>query len=80
MTLTLELKPETEATLRAAAQRRGVELPTLLDELAAEMEAEALLDEQDAQEARERLANPDPRPYRTLADLRAHIDAQRQGA
>lgn len=81
MTLTLDVRPETEAALSREAQARGLSLPALLDYaadlLAREAEEEAAQDKADAEEAAHILATSDPSQRRTLADLRAHIEAQR---
>ncbi len=77
MTLTIDLPAEREAQLRAEAQERGLSpeetAGALLADLLAEREAE---DAEDWETALYRINNPDPRPNKTLDDLRAHIEAQ----
>jgi hypothetical protein len=77
MTLTIDLPAEREAQLRAEAQERGLSpeetAGALLADLLAEREAE---DAEDLETLRYRRENPDPRPRKTLDDLRAHIAAQ----
>jgi hypothetical protein len=76
MTLTIEVAPDRQAVLQEEAARRGLSAEQLAGEMLDDSLQDLLQDAEDIEEARYRLANPDPRPNRTLADLRAHIEGQ----
>lgn len=78
MTLQLDLSPELERRLKAEAQANG-QTPAqwLLDLAEWELEQREAEDAEDLATLRYRRANPDPRPNKTLDDLRRHIEAQR---
>jgi predicted transcriptional regulator len=78
MSLLLELSPELENRLEAvAAASEQTPAQWLLDLAAWELAQREAEDAEDLATLRARRANPDPRPNRTLADLRAHTEAQK---
>ncbi len=79
MTLTIEVEPELEARLREVATQHDMTVEAVAADVVAgfltDWEAEL---EADAQAIQHRLDHPDPRPHKTLADFRAHLDKQRE--
>ncbi len=73
MTLTIELSPEKEQALQAAAASQGVALPQLVDTLLEEALRDFEQDKADGEEAMQILANSDPKERRTLDELRQAI-------
>jgi hypothetical protein len=79
MTLTIDLPPELESRLKAEAEAHD-QTPAqwLLDLAAWELEMREAEDAEDLETLRYRRENPDPRPNKTMDDLRAHIAAQNE--
>jgi hypothetical protein len=78
MTLTLDLPPELESQLKAEAEASDQTPAQWLVDLAAqELAQREIEDAEDWKTAIHRINNPDPRPNKTLDDLRAHIEVQR---
>ncbi len=75
MTLTIEVTPDVEARLLELAAQQGMAVEAVAADVVAgfltDWEAEL---EADTLAIQHRLDHPDPRPHKTLADLRAHLD------
>jgi uncharacterized protein (DUF1778 family) len=74
MTLTLEIAPEIEATLKGVAASHGQSL----SDYAAELLAQAAEDAADVADAERIMANSDPSKRRTLAELRTAIYGEQE--